>query len=101
MEGNRSPLLGGQSVERLRQVKTGLGLDPALAPPKATEALGERLEAVAPPVGRDAFIHGDSCEPRARVFVAQTTYQLRRLGECFMDRIFRQRLIAKDQASRS
>ena len=53
-----------------------------------------------PPVGRDAFIHGDSGEPRSRVLVAQTADPLPGLEEGFLDGILRQGLVAKDQAGR-
>src|SRR5207245_11001275 len=67
---------------------------------EAAEALGERLEAVTPTVGRDAFIHGDSCEPRSRVFVVQTADPLPGFEKRLLDRIFGQRLVAQDQTSR-
>src|SRR5207302_4538657 len=72
-----------------------------LAAAEAAEALGERLEAVAPTVGRDAFIHGDSCEPRSRVFVVQTADPLPGFEKRFLDGVFGQCLIAQNQTRRS
>src|SRR5438445_11279448 len=82
------------------QVKPCLARHRTLTAAEAAEALGERLEAMAPTVGRDAFIHGDSCEPRSRVFVMQTADPLPGFEKGLLDGIFGQSLIAKNQTSR-
>src|SRR3984893_12696735 len=99
MEGDRGTLLRGQLVERLREVQPRFARDLGLATAEAAEALAERLEAMAPPVRRDAFIHGDSCEPGSRVFVAQTADPLPGFEKRVLDGILGQCLITQDQTS--
>src|SRR3989442_11437422 len=101
MEGDGGALLRGQQVERVCQVKPRLARHLTLAAAEAAKALGKRLEAMAPAVGRDPFIHGDSCQPRSWVFVAQTADPLPGLEKRLLDGILGQGLIAQNQSSRS
>src|SRR5439155_21766416 len=97
---DRGALVCSQLAERMCQVNPCLArrLMPTAA--EAAEALSERLEAVAPAISRDAFIHGDSCEPRSRVFVVQTADPLPGFEKRLLDGVFGQCFIAQDQTSR-
>ncbi len=99
MERDRGSLLDIQLVERMRQVQPRFARDLALGAAQPPKALGERLEAMATPVRRDAFIHGDSGEPGSGVFIAQTADTLPGLEKGFLDGILGQRLIPQDQTS--
>src|SRR2546427_7139435 len=81
----------------MRQVQVGFTRDFAFTAAQAAEPLGERLEAMPPPVRRDALIHGNPIEPGARVFVAQAADPLPGPKEGFLDRVLGQRLVPKDQ----
>src|SRR6202011_2632613 len=97
MERDRRPLLWRQLVERPSQVEALLAGELVLGTAQAPEPLGERLKAMPPPVQRDAFIHGDSCEPGSGIFVAQTADPLPGLEKRFLDGVLGQRRVAKNE----
>src|SRR6202043_437995 len=90
MERDSRPLLRRELVERASQVEALLAGELVLGTAQAPEPLGERLKAMPPTVQRDAFIHGDSCEPGSGIFVTQAADPLPGLEKCFLDRVLGQ-----------
>src|SRR5213080_4382326 len=84
----------------MRQVQVGFTRDFAFTAAQAAEPLGQRLEAMPPPVRRDALIHRNSIQPRSRIFVTQTTDALPGSKKRLLDGVLRQRLVPKDQTGR-